>query len=83
MCPATTTSRSLISCAADRGYLLSLRWNRAAGLTELLVHDASDLRRTLLGRVGPPSRVAFGFHDGWADRTTLDRAIVAHRTDGR
>lgn len=63
----------------DDGYLLSLWWNRATGLSELLVHDAADLRRTPLARVKLPSRVPFGFHGSWADQQTLDRAIAAGR----
>jgi carotenoid cleavage dioxygenase-like enzyme len=61
------------------GYLLSLWWNRATGLSELLIHDAADLRRIPLARVGLPSRVPFGFHGSWADHRTLDQAIAAHR----
>lgn len=64
----------------DDGYLLSIWWNRATHLSELLIHDAGDLRRTPLARVELPSRVPFGFHGSWADHTQLDKAIAAHRT---
>ncbi|MDH6219559.1 carotenoid oxygenase family protein [Streptomyces pseudovenezuelae] len=63
--------------AEDDGYLLTLWWNRETGLSELLVHDAADLRRTPLARVKLPSRVPFGFHGNWADQTTLDQAVAA------
>jgi carotenoid cleavage dioxygenase-like enzyme len=63
----------------DDGYLLTLRWNRLTGLSELLVHDAADLRRTPLARVRPPSRIHFGFHGNWAAHATLDRAVSAPR----
>ncbi|MDH6219593.1 carotenoid cleavage dioxygenase-like enzyme [Streptomyces pseudovenezuelae] len=63
----------------DDGYLLSLWWNRATDLSELLIHDAADLRRTPLARVKLPSRVPFGFHGNWADHQTLDRAVAACR----
>ncbi|WP_371657440.1 carotenoid oxygenase family protein [Streptomyces sp. NBC_00280] len=65
------------------GYLLTLWWNRTTDLSELLIHDAADLRRTPLARVKLPSRVPFGFHGSWADHVVLDRAIAAHRNDGR
>ncbi|WP_234439799.1 carotenoid oxygenase family protein [Streptomyces bicolor] len=65
----------------DDGYLLSLWWNRATDLSELLVHDAADLRRTPLARVKLPSRVPFGFHGSWADHHVLDRAIAAKGDD--
>ncbi|MDG5809394.1 carotenoid oxygenase family protein, partial [Streptomyces ossamyceticus] len=65
----------------DDGYLLSLWWNRATDLSELLVHDAADLRRTPLARVKLPSRVPFGFHGSWADHDVLDRAIAAKGDD--
>ncbi|MGW1716017.1 carotenoid oxygenase family protein [Streptomyces sp. NPDC002156] len=69
--------------AEDDGYLLVLWWNRATNLSELLIHDAGELRRTPLARVKLPSRVPFGFHGSWADHHTLDRAIAAHRGDDR
>jgi carotenoid cleavage dioxygenase len=65
--------------AENDGYLLCLWWNRATGLSELLIHDAADLRRTPLARVRLPSRIPFGFHGSWADHETLDRAVTAHR----
>jgi carotenoid cleavage dioxygenase len=66
----------------DDGYLLSLWWNRTTGLSELLVHDAADLRRTPLARVALPSRVPFGFHGSWADRAALDGAVAAQPDAG-
>jgi carotenoid cleavage dioxygenase len=63
----------------DDGYLLSMWWNRQTQLSELLVHDAADLRRTPLARVKLPSRVPFGFHGNWAGHTALDKAIAAQR----
>ncbi|MFD4604627.1 carotenoid oxygenase family protein [Streptomyces sp. NPDC058464] len=60
----------------DDGYLLSLWWNRATGLSELLVHDAADLRRTPLARVELPSRVPLGFHGSWADQAVLEAAVA-------
>jgi carotenoid cleavage dioxygenase len=66
----------------DDGYLLSLWWNRETGLSELLVHDATELRRTPLARVKLPSRVPFGFHGNWADAATLDQAIAAQSPPG-
>jgi carotenoid cleavage dioxygenase len=65
----------------DDGYLLSLWWNRATGLSELLVHDAAQLGREPLARVKLPSRVPFGFHGNWADQGALDRAIAAQHED--
>ncbi|GAA3918257.1 hypothetical protein GCM10023084_81110 [Streptomyces lacrimifluminis] len=67
------------ACGEDDGYLLSLWWNWATGLSELLIHDAADLRRTPLCRVKLPTRVPFGFHGSWADHQTLDRAVAACR----
>ncbi|HTJ69879.1 MAG TPA: carotenoid oxygenase family protein [Actinospica sp.] len=67
--------------AEDDGYLLSLWWNRATRLSELLVHDAADLRSEPLARVGLPSRVPFGFHGNWADQAVLDKAIAAQRAE--
>ncbi|MFE7278255.1 carotenoid oxygenase family protein [Streptomyces sp. NPDC057623] len=65
------------ACSEDDGYLLSLWWNRSTDLSELLIHDAADLRKVPLARVKLPSRVPFGFHGSWADHITLDRAVVA------
>jgi carotenoid cleavage dioxygenase-like enzyme len=70
------------SRAEDDGYLLSLWWNRETRLSELLVHDAADLRAEPLARVRLPARVPFGFHGNWADAATLDKAIAAHRQTG-
>lgn len=65
------------SSAEDDGYLLSIWWNSATALSELLVHDAASLHRTPLARVKLPSRIPFGFHGSWADQATLDRSIAA------
>jgi carotenoid cleavage dioxygenase-like enzyme len=61
----------------DDGYLLTVWWNRQTGLSEMLVHDAADLRRDPMARVKLPARVPFGFHGNWADDVTLDRAVAA------
>jgi carotenoid cleavage dioxygenase len=61
------------------GYLLTIWWNRETRLSELLIHDAAELRRTPLARVKLPSRVPFGFHGNWADHATLDKAIAAQQ----
>jgi carotenoid cleavage dioxygenase len=61
----------------DDGYLLSVWWNRATGLSEMLVHNAADLRRTPLARVKLPARIPFGFHGNWAGAAALDQAIAA------
>lgn len=64
--------------AENAGYLLSLWWNPATGLSELLVHDAEGWDATPLARVTLPVRVPFGFHGSWADQDVLDRSIDAH-----
>lgn len=63
--------------AEDDGYLLALWWDRATGLSELLIHDAADLRAQPRARVKLPVRVPFGFHGNWADQSVLDRAVAA------
>ena len=63
--------------AEDDGYLLTIWWNRETGLSELLIHDAADLRRDPLARVKLPARIPFGFHGNWADRAALDSAVAA------
>ncbi len=65
--------------AADEndGYLLSLWWNPATGLSELLVHHAGAWEATPLARVKLPVRVPFGFHGSWADSGVLDQSIAA------
>ncbi len=63
----------------DDGYVLSIWWNRETKLSELLIHDAADLRRNPLARVKLPARVPFGFHGNWADEAVLDKAIAAQR----
>ena len=63
----------------DDGYLLALWWNPETGLSELLIHDASDLVAQPLARVGLPVRVPFGFHGSWADQTVLDKSVSALR----
>lgn len=59
------------------GYLLSLWWNPATGLSELLVHDALEFSREPLARVKLPVRVPFAFHGNWADAEQLDAALDA------
>ncbi|GAB2459514.1 carotenoid oxygenase family protein [Nocardioides hungaricus] len=61
----------------DDGYLLSLWWNPATGLSELLVHDAVEFAREPLARVQLPVRVPYSFHGSWADAAELDSAISA------
>ncbi|WP_245718534.1 carotenoid oxygenase family protein [Nocardia miyunensis] len=61
----------------DDGYLLALWWDQSTGLSELLIHDAADLRAQPLARVKLPVRVPFGFHGSWADQEVLDRASAA------
>ena len=68
--------------AEDDGYLLTIWWNRATRLSELLIHDAADLHRTPLARIALPSRIPFGFHGNWADHATLDKAIAAQPSPG-
>jgi carotenoid cleavage dioxygenase-like enzyme len=68
--------------AEDDGYLLSIWWNRQTALSELLIHDAADLRREPLARIKLPSRVPFGFHGSWADAQVLDAAIAAQGQSG-
>jgi carotenoid cleavage dioxygenase len=60
----------------DDGYLLSIWWNPQTTLSEVLVHDAADLRRTPLAHIKLPSRVPFGFHGSWADAAVLDKAVA-------
>jgi carotenoid cleavage dioxygenase-like enzyme len=67
------------SRSEDDGYLLSVWWDQQTQLSEMLVHDAADLRRTPLARVRLPSRVPFGFHGNWADAAILDKAIAGQR----
>lgn len=59
------------------GYLLSLWWNPATGLSELLVHHAAAWEAMPLARVKLPVRVPFGFHGSWADHEVLDKSIAA------
>jgi carotenoid cleavage dioxygenase len=59
------------------GYLLSLWWNPATGLSELLVHDTVEFSGEPLARVKLPVRVPFAFHGTWAEAEQLDAAIDA------
>ncbi|MFI2435786.1 carotenoid oxygenase family protein [Streptomyces sp. NPDC018693] len=59
------------------GYLLTLWWNPETGLSELLIHDASDLVTEPLAQVRLPVRVPFGFHGSWADQAVLDKSVSA------
>lgn len=59
------------------GYLLSLWWNPATGLSELLIHHAEAWEAAPLARVKLPVRVPFGFHGSWADQAVLDRSITS------
>jgi carotenoid cleavage dioxygenase-like enzyme len=59
------------------GYLLTLWWNPETGLSELLIHDASDLVAEPLAQVRLPVRVPFGFHGSWADQAVLDKSVSA------
>ena len=65
----------------DDGYLLSIWWNPGTTLSEVLVHDAADLRRTPLARIALPTRVPFGFHGSWADAAVLDKAVATREAD--
>ncbi|MDH6219616.1 carotenoid oxygenase family protein [Streptomyces pseudovenezuelae] len=65
--------------AEDDGYLLSVWWNRDTGLSELLIHEASDLVTRPLARVKLPVRVPLGFHGSWADQAVLDKSIATLR----
>jgi carotenoid cleavage dioxygenase-like enzyme len=69
------------SRSEDDGYLLSAWWNRESQLSELLIHDAADLRGTPLAQVKLPARIPYGFHGNWADATTLDKAVTAQEAD--
>ncbi len=69
--------------AEDDGYLLSIWWNPATGLSELLVHDAASLHRNPLARVKLPARIPFGFHGSWADQATLDSGTALLADAGR
>jgi len=59
------------------GYLLSLWWNPATGLTERFVHDTAEFGREPIARVKLPVRVPFAFHGTWAEAEQLDSAIAA------
>ncbi|MEU6417115.1 carotenoid oxygenase family protein [Streptomyces spiralis] len=63
------------------GYLLSLWWNPATGLSELLVHETTEFSREPLARVKLPVRVPFAFHGTWAEAEQLDAAIAAQDND--
>jgi carotenoid cleavage dioxygenase-like enzyme len=65
----------------DDGYLLSIWWNPQTTLSEVLIHDAADLRRTPLARIKLPSRIPFGFHGSWADAAVLDKAVATRNAD--
>ena len=59
------------------GYLLTIWWNPATGLSELLVHEASAFVREPLARIKLPVRVPFAFHGSWAEAEVLDAAVAA------
>jgi carotenoid cleavage dioxygenase len=67
--------------AEDDGYLLSVWWNPTTALSEVLVHDAAELRRTPLARVVLPARVPYGFHGSWADAAVLDKAVATRNAE--
>jgi carotenoid cleavage dioxygenase-like enzyme len=62
--------------AEDDGYLLSLWWNPANGLSELLIHDATGFGAEPLARAQLPVRIPFGFHGNWADQAVLEHSIA-------
>ena len=59
------------------GYLLSLWWNPATGLSDLLIHERTEFAREPLARVKLPVRVPFAFHGNWARAEQLDAAMAA------
>ncbi len=65
--------------AENDGYLLSIWWNPATGLSELLVHDTVAFSSAPLATVALPVRVPFAFHGSWAGAEQLDAAIAAQR----
>lgn len=64
--------------AENDGYLLSVWWNPATALSELLVHDTTEFGREPLARVLLGVRIPFAFHGTWAQAEQLDAAIAAH-----
>ena len=59
------------------GYLLSIWWNPATALSEVLVHETSEWAREPLARIKLPVRVPYAFHGSWAQAEQLDAAIEA------
>ncbi|MDX1873261.1 carotenoid oxygenase family protein [Mycolicibacterium sp. 120266] len=63
--------------AENDGYLLSIWWDPAAGLSEILVHETTHFTRQPLARIKLPVRIPFSFHGSWANAEELDAAITA------
>jgi carotenoid cleavage dioxygenase-like enzyme len=63
------------------GYLLSLWWNPATRLSELVVHETTAFSGEPLARIKLPVRVPFAFHGTWAPAEQLDAAIEAQGND--
>jgi carotenoid cleavage dioxygenase len=49
------------------GWLLVVVWRSAENRSDLIILDASDIRRPPVGIVHLPRRVPFGFHGNWVD----------------
>jgi carotenoid cleavage dioxygenase len=51
--------------ADDAGYLLSFDYDAGRGRSQLLIVDASAVRRGPVARIALPQRVPYGFHATW------------------
>ncbi len=61
----------------DDGWLMSLWWDPATRLSELLIHDALHFDADPIARVKLNQRVPMGFHGNWVDGEVIEAALSA------
>ncbi|OBG27520.1 carotenoid oxygenase family protein [Mycobacterium sp. 852002-51057_SCH5723018] len=68
------------AASEDDGWLLSLWWDPATRLSELLIHDAQHFDAAPIARVKLNQRVPMGFHGKWIDEAAIEAALSSQTT---
>lgn len=61
----------------DDGWILSIWWNPATRLSELVIHDAQHFDAQPVARVQLYQRVPPGFHGNWVDGKVVEAALAS------
>src|SRR6185503_8513571 len=69
--------------ADDAGWLLTFMHDDAEDRSELVIVDASDVRRGPVARIATPQRVPYGFHAAWVPACARTRERQGSPKRGR